>query len=349
MAFKWIWHELKGYRLRMAFGLTIVLVCTVLAMVNPYLSGMIVDQVILGQKYHLLMNFLAIIFGTALLRETLRYAFQMVFESVSQNVLFQVKVQMYTKFQTLDFGFFDKTRTGDIMNKLSSDTDIIRHFVAWVIYNVFENLMTFLFAIVCLLVINWQLTLILLPMVLLSGYLNFKLSREVKPTFFAIREQLSQLNSVVQENISGHRVVKAFAKEDYEIEKFTRENQSYRQKNIVSAKVWGKYLPLLEAMAGALGVVIILAGGIMVIRGGLTMGELVAFNSFSWALNNPMRMSGWLINDIQRFATSGEKILELLKTESTIANPERPLNKERFEGRIEFKNVSVSVMAGKTC
>jgi ATP-binding cassette, subfamily B, multidrug efflux pump len=342
VAFKWIWNELKGYRLRMALGLFIVLVCSALTMVNPYISGTIVDQVILGKKYQLLMRLMAIMAGAALIRQLLRYSFQMVFENISQTLLFNIRVQMYTKLQALEFNFFDKTRTGDIMNKLTGDTDMVRHFVAWVIYNIFENMMTFLFAVTFLFSINWRLTLIMLPMVFLSGYFNIRLAKNVKPTFFAIREQLSRLNSVVQENISGNRVIKAFAKENYEIEKFTKENQAYKQRNIASAKVWEKYLPVLDSIAGTLVVVVILSGGIMVIHGSLTLGQLVAFNSFIWALNNPMRMSGWLINDMQRFATSGEKIIELLKTEPQIKNPMLPVNKGKLAGQIEFKKVCFS-------
>ncbi|MGE5607598.1 MAG: ABC transporter ATP-binding protein [Bacteroidota bacterium] len=326
----------------MALGLFLVLICSALAMVNPNISGAIVDRVIIGKEYRLLMGFLAAMIGATLLRSVLRYTFQMNFENISQSLLFNIKVKIYSKLQHLDFDFFDKTRTGDIMNKLTGDTDMVRHFVAWVIYNVFENVTLFIFAIVMLFTINYRIALILLPIALLSGYLNIKLSKEVKPTFFAIREQLSRLNSVVQENISGNRVVKAFAKERYEIEKFSRENNAYKERNIDSAKVWEKYLPVLDSMAGALVVVIILAGGIMVIKGSLTMGELVAFNSFVWAINNPMRMSGWLMNDIQRFSASGEKLMELLNTETRIKNAPLPIVKTRLEGSIEFRKVGFS-------
>ena len=339
MAFKWIWDELKGYRLRMALGLMMVLFATALVMVNPYISGQIVDKVIIGQKHELLIRFLALMACATLLRAVIRYSFQMNFESVSQNVLFNIRGKQYTRLQELDFDFFDKTRTGDIMNKITSDTDVVRHFVAWVIYNVFENLMIFIFAIGMLFSINYKLALLLLTVTPFTAFFAIRLSKDVKPTFFAVREQLSKLNSVVQENISGNRVVKAFAKEDYEVAKFSRENEAYKQKNIESAKVWEKYLPVLDSLAGVLIVIIILAGGTMVIKGSLSMGQLVAFNSFIWALNNPLRMAGWLINDIQRFAASGEKIIALLATEPKITNAPSPVKKERLKGGIEFRDV----------
>jgi ATP-binding cassette subfamily B protein len=320
-------------------------------MLNPYLSGVIVDRVIIGKQYQLLAPFLLVMVGATLLKAVLRYTFQITFEYVSQNTLFNLRERLYRKVQGLDFNFFDRTRTGDIMNIMASDTEMIRHFTAWVIYQVFDNLITFLFANIMLFTINFQLALFLMPVTLFTGFLTTRMAREVKPTFQAIRAQLSNLNSTVQENISGNRVVKAFAKENYEMEKFSRENLAYQQKNLESAKVWERYLPWLDSLAGVLNVVVILAGGMMVIQGAMTLGELVAFGSFIWALNNPMRMSGWLINDVQRFAASAEKVINLLETEAGIQNSpgfqEAPLPEasllevapEHFQGAIEFRQV----------
>jgi ATP-binding cassette subfamily B protein len=342
MAFKWVWNQLKGYRLRMALGLIMALFAASLVMINPYLSGSIVDKVIIGKKHELLLKFLAVMIAATLFKTIIRYSFQMLFESVSQNLLFNIRVKIYSRLQELDFDFFDKTRTGDIMNRITYDTDMVRHFIAWVVYNIFENLMIFIFATGMLFWINYVLALILITITPITAFFAFRLAQDVKPTFFAVREQLSQLNSVVQENISGNRVVKAFAKESYEIRKFTRENQAFKQKNLDSAKVWEKYLPVLDSMAGVLIVIVILAGGIMVIKGLLTMGQLVAFNSFIWALTNPLRMSGWLVNDTQRFAASAEKIIALLRTEPKIKGSSSPLKRDRIKGRIEFRNACFS-------
>jgi ATP-binding cassette subfamily B multidrug efflux pump len=147
---------------------------------------------------------------------------------------------------------------------------------------------------------------------------------------------------VVQENISGNRVVKAFAKEDYEIEKFSVENEAFKEKNLASSKVWEKYLPVLDSLAGVLTVVMILVGGSMVINRSLTIGELVTFNSLIWALNNPMRMAGWLINDVQRFIASAEKVEDLLNTKAEITNEAKRFNVKHLKGIVHFDHVSFS-------
>lgn len=339
--FKWIWHQMKGYRLLMFSGLILVLAGSAVTMVNPYISGIIVDSVILDGKVEILTRLLLIMVGATLFRAIVRYSFQMIFEYVSQSVLYKVRVEVYSRVQKLDFNFFDKTPTGDIMARMTGDTETIRHFVAWVIYNIVENAAVFIFAITMLFTINVKFALLLLAVAPFTAFFTYKLAKEVKPTFFAIREQFSKLNSVVQQNISGNRVVKAFAKEDYEIEKFEKENREFRQKNIESANIWQKYLPVIESLAGVLSVIMILVGGIMVIRGHLTLGALVTFNSYIWALNNPMRMSGWLINDVQRFAASAEKVLALIQTESQIKNSDNFIER-KVQGKVEFRNVSFS-------
>jgi ATP-binding cassette subfamily B protein len=190
--------------------------------------------------------------------------------------------------------------------------------------------------------INVPLAFSLLAVTPIIGFFAYKLSYDVKPTFSEIRGQFSKLNSVVQENISGNKVVKAFAKENYEIKKFSFENEAFKEKNLQSAKIWEKYLPVLDSLAGLLTVLMILVGGIMVIHGSLTFGELVTFNSLIWALNNPMRMAGWLINDVQRFIASAEKIEDLLHEESKIVNPVESKKIPHSYRVVEFNHVSFS-------
>lgn len=341
-SFKWLWGHVKRYQGWIMLGFTIVIATSALNMVNPYLSGTIVDKVIIGKKTGLLPTIVLTMIGVTFVKAVIRYGMQMIFEKVSQNVFLNIRETMYAKLQKMDFGFFDRNRTGDIMAKMTGDMDMVRHFTAWTIYNIFENLVIFIFAIVVLFSINLQFALVLVAITPVIGYFTYRLATDIKPTFSAIREQFSKLNSVVQENISGNRVVKAFAKEDYEVEKFSMQNEGFKARNMESAKISSKYVPILESLAGALSVVLILVGGIFVIKGWLTMGELVMFNSYIWALNNPMRMAGWLINEVQRFVASADKVMSLLKEEPRITNSQTPVLPEHIRGRVEFRNVSFS-------
>lgn len=342
IAIKWVWRYIKDYKWKMILGLTAVIACSALNMINPYMSGFIVDKVINGEQKNLLMPILLLMIFTTLIKSLTRYLYQLNFERVSQAVIFNIRDNMYNYLQAQDFYFFDNTRTGDIMTRMTADIDAVRHFVAYVIYNVFENGFLFLFAVITMLTINVKFTLILLLATPFTAVLAYKQSKAVKGNFAAIRHQFSKLNTVVQENISGNRVVKAFAKEDYEIEKFSRVNTGYKEKNLRASKVWQKYLPILDSLASVLVLILILVGGLMVINKSLTLGELITFNSLIWALNNPLRMAGWLINDIQRFAASGEKIMELMVEKPKIKNSPKAIKKDKLNGSIEFKNVTFS-------
>ncbi|MBT2727337.1 ABC transporter ATP-binding protein [Bacillus sp. ISL-75] len=339
---RWAWGYIRNSRVRLFFGLLLALVVSVLNMINPYIAGKIIDKVIYGHQNGLLWYLLGSMIIVTLVKTIIRYNYQLIFEVISQGVIFTIRGQMYDRLNQLDFSFYDRTKTGDIMARMTGDMEAVRHFTAWVIYMIFENLTILLFAIGFMFYINPLLALAMLAVTPIIGFFATRLSFTVKPTFSAIRGQFARLNSVVQENISGNRVVKAFAKEDYEIEKFSVENEAFKEKNLASARVWEKYLPVLDSLAGVLTVVMILVGGTMVINHSLTLGELVTFNSLIWALNNPMRMAGWLINDVQRFIASAEKVEDLLNTKPEIKNEGKRFNVKHINGVVDFNQVSFS-------
>ena len=342
MAFKWVLGYIKRYRWIMILGLFLVVCTSAMNMVAPYVSGTIVDEVIYNKNTELLIPLIITIIAVTFFRSVLRYCFQMCFEYVSQNSILKIREDIYNNLQKMDFSFYDNTRTGDIMARMTGDIDAVRHFIAWVIFMIFENSLIFIFGVSVMFSINAPFTLLLLVFTPPVAYFARKLSIEVKPAFSGIRIQFSKLNTVVQENISGNRVVKAFAKEDYEIKKFDKENRRFKDKNLRAAGVWGKYLPILESFSGSFNILLILVGGIWVISGKLTMGQLVTFNSLIFAINNPLRMAGWIINDAQRFAASGEKLIELWKAETKIDNVINDIKRENNSGVIEFNNVSFS-------
>lgn len=341
-SFKWILKYLQKYKFSYSFALILVLITASLNMVNPFISGQIVDKVLNAGAKDLLIPLLLIMIATVLIKGVIKYSFQIIFEHISQNILLSIRKDLYTKLLKLDFNYYNSTKTGDIMARMTGDTDMLRHFIAWVIYNAVLNSCIFIFAIISMLFVNVKLTLFMIMICPAIAYLTLKLRKEIAPTFYRIREAYSTLNSVTQENISGNRVVKAFSREDFEIEKFSKENLNYRQKNIESNAVIAKYMPVLEYISGSLSIVLILVGGILVINKSMTLGDLVVCNSLLWAINNPMRMAGYLINDTERFIASSIKIRELLNTETDIKNKKNPIRLDKIKGDVVFDNVSFS-------
>lgn len=340
---KWFSGFLKKYRLVIVIGLVLMTVIVACAIVNPYISGMIVDDVIQGGAYDLLPKLIGIMLAVTAVRAILRYATQMMFETCSQGVLYRMRDAVYRKLLQEDFAFYNRNRTGDLMSRQTGDMDAIRHFVAFVIYTVYENILMFIFALVMIFMVNVKLALCMmavLPFCLFTTYLQ---SKHVKPRFHECRQSFSSLNAFVQENISGNRVVKAFAKEEYEKEKFEKENDKYRAAELGAASIWCRFVPIFELLSNLLMVVLILYGGYQVICGEMTLGNLVTVNGYLWMLSNPLRFAGWWVNDVQRFITSVEKIYDTYSKEPDVKKPKKGIKRKEMQGNIEFRNVSYEV------
>lgn len=340
---KWFSGFLKKYRLAIVIGLVLMTVIVACAIVNPYISGMIVDDVIQGGAYDLLPKLIGIMLAVTAVRAILRYATQMMFETCSQGVLYRMRDAVYRKLLQEDFAFYNRNRTGDLMSRQTGDMDAIRHFVAFVIYTVYENILMFIFALVMIFMVNVKLALCMmavLPFCLFTTYLQ---SKYVKPRFHECRQSFSSLNAFVQENISGNRVVKAFAKEEYEKEKFEKENDKYREAELGAASIWCRFVPIFELLSNLLMVVLILYGGYQAICGEMTLGNLVTVNGYLWMLSNPLRFAGWWVNDVQRFITSVEKIYDTYSKEPDVKKPKKGIKRKEMQGNIEFRNVSYEV------
>ncbi|EAV9810872.1 ABC transporter ATP-binding protein [Listeria monocytogenes] len=336
---KWIWQYVRKYRLLMIGVFILIFIASGISIIYPLLGGKMIDDVVYQNKTNLLIPLLLIMIISTIIRTICRYTYQIMCERIGQNSLFRIREDLYKKLQSLDFDFFNNTRVGDIMARMTGDTDAIRHFVSWVSYNILENVFLFSFAIIIMATIDWKLTLALVILTPLIAILTMKMSSKAQPVFYEIRESFSRLNSMVEENISGNRVVKAFAREDFEMKKFHEHNEDFKKRNLDSADVSRTYLPVLDSLAGMLVVITLIFGGYLVIKGQMTLGDLVAFNGFLWMLNGPMRMSGWLINDVQRFIASSFKIQDMMATDAKI-----PIHAEKpapsLQGHVEFKNVS---------
>lgn len=324
----------------MVLGLVMTTVISVLAIVNPHISGLIVDDVIKGDNYDELPYLAAILIGVTAVRSVLRFFYQVVFETCSQGVLYEMRDTVYRKFMQEDFAFYNRERTGDLMSRQTGDMDAVRHFVAYVIYAVYENVLLLIFAIIMIFTVSYKMALCMLVVLPLTALTTYFQSKQVRPAFKRNRNCFSSLNAFVQENVSGNRVVKAFSKEDYEIAKFNAENDDFRDSQLEAAKIWMRFIPIFEVLSYALTIILILYGGYMVIQGEITLGDLVKVNGYLWMLTAPLRMAGWWINDIQRFTTSIEKIYDTYTKEPSIKTPEKGIREARFKGAVEFKNVS---------
>ena len=347
-AMKWFYRYLSKYKWKEAVGLVLVTVCAVLNIINPKIMGFIVDDVIgdgegIAGRMGILPLAVALMIGCQFVRAVIRLISQWLFETCSQDMLYDMRDGVYRSLLQKDFSFYNRNRTGDLMSRQTGDMMAIRHFVAYVIYSIYENVLLFVIALIMIFSVDWRIGIAMMTVLPISAFVTYLQSKSIKPKFMKIRDRFSSLNAFAQENISGNRVVRAFAKEDYEIEKFDVENAAYRDAELDAAKIWTKYVPIFEVCASFLTVILMLVGGIMCVKGAMTLGDMVIVNSYLWMLNMPLRMFGWLINDYQRFTTSVVKIYTTVSEKPKITNPSKPKNEKKIKGEVEFKDVSYNV------
>lgn len=338
---RWLMMNMdKKYRLRHICALSICVLTCLLLLVNPALTSRLIDEVIVAQNPDPLLSILAVMLAVKLGREGLRYLMVIFLETDSQNVIFNLRSRLFTKLQYNDLSFFDRHRTGDLMTRMSADLDWCRHFLSYIDYRIIDAVCTFLFATVYLAIVNWKLTLLLIVITPVLLLITKFFSKHVRPRFVFMREKLSEMNTAAQENIAGNRVVKAFAREEYEKERFEEKNQAFMDSHLRINKLWLTFFPMIELLVNAIQLVTVFVGGLFIIRGELTPGQLAVFTGLSWAVSNPMRELGNLINDLQRFSTSASKVMELDLGRPEIVDAPDALDHGRMEGGIEFDHVS---------
>ena len=345
---KWLWDNIDAnLHRRHILALVICVITCGLTLVNPALTQKLVDDVIVAQNPEPLLKLLAIMLAVQGVRLGLRYYMIITMERDAQNLVYNLRCKLFTRLQYNDMAFFDRNRAGDLMTRLSADLDWCRHFTSYIDYRIIDSVCMFLFTTIYLFCVSWKLTLLLVivtPMLMLITKLY---SSHVRPRFIAMRDRLSEMNTAAQENIAGNRVVKAFAREEYEKEQFDKRNEAFMESNLSINKLWLSFFPFIELLANAMMLITVFVGGLFIIAGELTPGQLAVFTSLSWALSNPMRELGNLLNDLQRFSTSAQKVMEVYYAAPHIVDSPDAVDHGRMEGRIEFKHVSYR-LDGKT-
>lgn len=338
--------EHEGLPRRLCYWDLGTVVYNVMQLTVPFVTQKIVDLFLTGEEaganlatkkdlfYQLIIAMVALTF----LRTLIVYVVCMDVEHVSQKVLYRIRTYLFDKIERQDMKFYSTYRTGDLMTRLTGDLDAVRHMVAWVIRSIVESLSLLAATTVYFLYMDWRLALSLLAIAPFIFLIIILFKNKVAPRHKELREKLAQMNTAAQENISGNRVVKAFAREDYEIAKFDRCNREYSQTNKKTAMTWLTYYPYVESFANLMPVVLLLVGGLFIIGGRITMGEYVAFSGLIWAIANPMRQLGNIMNEFQRFSAAADKVMEIYYSEPEIVDKPDAIDRpERFTGKVEFK------------
>ena len=351
---KWLWGLMdKKYRKWHIMALCISAITSLMLLINPTLTSTMVDRVFPMEEgavpeFDLLVPILLTMLGVRVLREALRYFMIITVEKSSQNVIYNLRTRLFTRLQYQDTRFFDRHRTGDLMTRMSADTDWCRHFLSYIDFQAVDSVVMFLSTSIYLFLVNWQLALALVMVTPILMLITKIYSKGVRKLFMGMRERQSEMNAAAQENIAANRVIKAFAREEYEKESFDGKSNAFRESHLAINKRWLTFYPFIEILANAMTLITLFFGGFLLIQttnkvpgwAPLSLGQLQIFTSLSWALSVPMRQLGNLLNDWQRFITCSNKVMELEMSKPDIVDDPDAAAPEKMQGAIEFRHVS---------
>ena len=324
------------------FGMICMIAAIVLDMITPQITRRIIDEVIVGGQMQLLMKFLMGVLGIGLARAVLQYAKEFTWDCVGVKIGNEMRIDLFRHIQTLSMDFFDKHNTGELMTRVKDDVDKVWVVLGFVGSLAIEALIHTVFVLTCMYRINPWLTLIPLCVLPVIGFLAVRMENRLGTVYDQISEETARLNTVAQECIAGVRTVKAFAREEYEIKKFSRHNRRFYDLNMKQAKLLADHQPAISFFGKMMLLAVVIVGGFLVIGGKMSLGDLGAFSEYANNVIWPMEILGWLSNDIASAFASWKKIQKVAKSEPQIKDAEDAQALPQVKGRITFDHVSLT-------
>ncbi len=344
-----IFKKLKSfywpYKRFFIWSLISLLFVTAITVVFPIVLQITIDEVVVLGQYNL-VPYIAVGFILIMAVKAITTFFhQYLGDLFGITAVYDVRDSLYKKLQRLSFHYYDNAKTGDLMSRLTADVEGFRFFLS---FGIAELIRTILLVVISFSVMFYYsiplaiVTMISMPFLILVVR---KFDKLVHPAFRGIRRSFGKMNTRVQENVSGMDTVKSLSREDFEVDRFSVRGEDYRQKYLNTAKIWARYFPLMEFI-GNISVVALLAyGGYLVMNGGLTPGELVAFFNLVMLVLGPLMNLGFIINNFSQAKASGERLLEILESDDEIEEKENVIKDTTIKGHVTFKDVTLTYVA----
>lgn len=294
----------------------------VLDSIIPFITKNIIDVALPSRspaKVALFIGLLVLVTGS---KAFFGYTKEYQFDYIGIKIFEDIKVTFFNHIQTLHFKYFDNINTGELMSRLGEDLENIWRSFAFGFRLVVEEGLYFIIGIIILSAINFKMTVIVLLVLLPVLFLAISFEKKIDKNFEEISDQTAELNTTAQENIAGVRLVKAFAREKHEIEKFFKKNQGNFELNNEGARIIGNHFPFIELLTNLSVIFMIFLGGYNVMNGKMTIGQLAMYSNLIWNLIWPLREIGWLMNMWAQFNASRKKVMEIFETDALIKDEE---------------------------
>lgn len=320
------------------------MVCSIgLDMVYPFITRSLIDDVIVGGNTQILMKLLFGLLGIGFGRAVFQFVKEFTFDYTSMSIGSKIRIGLFKHVQKLSIRFFDKNNTGELMARVKDDVDNIWNALGYVGMLAIECTIHTICVLVCMVSISPVLTIIPIVIMPIVAYTAVVLEKKIGKVYDDLSEENAALTTVVQENLTGVRVVKAFAREDYEIEKFRKHNKNYYDLSMKQSKTSLKYNPNISFLTRLLLLLVVLVGGGFVITDKISLGDLGAFTEYANNIIWPMEMIGWLSADLASGLASAKKIKKIWAEEPEIADKDGAKDIGRAKGEVAFENVSFNI------
>ena len=308
-------------------------------LVPPLFQKEIVDEVVGTRDLSRLGLLIGLLVGVYALTQLIRVADNYVRHSLGERFILDMRVRLYAYLQRLSLSFFERTSTGELMSRVTNDVNALEQFVTHGTALTAVDLLRLVGAIAVLFVLNWQLALlVIIPVPLLVVGLR-AFNTRVRPVYRRVRHRLGDINAQLQDNLAGMKVIQAFGQEERALQRFTNESEEYYQARVKGVMYWSTFFPVMSFLA-SLGTVIVLgAGSVMVVKGSLSLGTLVAFLAYMASFYEPINRLTEVDDIFQQAIAAGERIFELLDTAPDIQDAPDAVDLTPIRGEVEFDDV----------
>ncbi len=316
------------------------------ALVVPWLLAWVIDKGFQHGQVGPLLLAAAAILATSVLRGLFAYGQGYLSQAVSNLVAYDLRDRLYDHLQSLSFSFHDEAETGQLMSRLTVDIEAVRNFIPLGLLRGLLALVTFVAITIILFQLDWHLALVTMICIPILAVLATQVARRLRPMWLSVQNEAGALGTIMQESLSGMRVVKAFAREEFETTKFDTKNRELRELNLGAMRLSAWNQPLMVLVLNIITVLIVWIGGVAVTGHQLSLGKLVAVTQYILLLATPVRTFGFMITWFMRGLSGGTRIFGVLDTQPTITDAPGAHVLERVEGHVHFAHVSFAYGKG---
>jgi len=330
---------LRAYRRDAVGALAALIVVSGANLVAPQMIRLAIDVGIAQQRLNWIILAVAGLVAVALVRGAFTFAQSFLAERASQGIAYDMRNEMYAQVERLSFSYYDRIQTGQLLTRLTNDVEQIRTFVGTGVIQLVAAVVMLFGSATLLLIINWRLALVALLIIPAILLLLLGFVRKIGPLFGEIQQTLGQLNTVLQEDLAGVRTIRAFAREDYETQRYRTVNDALLNTNIRAMRQFSNNFPFVFLLSNIGTLAVIWYGGLQTMVGQLTVGELIAFNSYLTFLLFPVLTIGFQAAGIARAGTSALRVFEILDAPRDVQDKPDAKPLPSIQGAVEFRDV----------